>query len=191
MNGQRDVDVPRCLRHRLGSLLACFEKHLEGRVVEQWREDKEPGGHVTSWWIYAQLSPVTVSSSVVVFGETEFAEVNAVPHLWIRGKDKWIGDGFKLLHDFISAERRAAELPPPPPTSGACSSSEPYVLTEKSTDITESFTKRELVTVRWYGSLHVGIITNIDYVKNTFRIHWREEVSQSTIPFVDFISASE
>ena len=115
MNGQRDVDVPRCLRHRLGSLLACFEKHLQGRVVKQWRVYKEPGGHVTSWWIYAQLSPAAVSSSVVVFGETDHAEVNAVPHLWIRGKEKWIGDGFKLLRDFVSAERRAAELPPPPP----------------------------------------------------------------------------
>ena len=73
------------------------------------------GGHVTPWWIYAQLSPAAVSSSVVVFGETDHAEVNAVPHLWIRGKEKWIGDGFKLLRDFVSAERRAAELPPPPP----------------------------------------------------------------------------
>ena len=71
------------------------------------------GGHVTSWWIYAQLSPAAVSSSVVVFGETDHAEVNAAPHLWIRGKEKWIGDGFKLLHDFVTAERRAAEFPPP------------------------------------------------------------------------------
>ncbi len=118
MNGQRDVDVPRCLRHRLGSLLARLESYLQSRVVKQWRVNKEPGGHVTPWWIYAQLSPAAESSSVVVFGETDHATVNAVPHLWTRGKDKWIGDGYDLLCEFLSAER-AAELPPPPqpPTS--------------------------------------------------------------------------
>ncbi len=94
MNGHLDVDLPNCLRHRLGSLLACLERYLEGRVVQLRRVEKEPGGHATPWWIYAQLSPAAKSSSVVVFGETDHAEVNAVPHLWVRGKEKWIGAGF-------------------------------------------------------------------------------------------------
>ena len=114
MNGQRDVDVPGCLRHRLGSLLARLETYLRSRVVKQWRVDKEPGGHVTPWWIYAQLSPAAESSSVVVFGETDHAAVNAAPHLWTRGKENWIGCAYDLLREFVSAERRAAEPPPPP-----------------------------------------------------------------------------
>ena len=122
MSGQRDVDIPPCLRPRLGSLLAGFEAFLHGRVIAQWRVDKEPGGHVTSWWIYCQLSSAAPSSSVVVFGETDFAEVNATPHLWVRGKAKWIDAGYKLLVEYMAAERVVAELPPkpkrppPPPT---------------------------------------------------------------------------
>jgi len=80
----------------------------------------------------------------------------------------------------------STQAPKLPPTSGACSSTEPYAQTEKSADITESFTKGKFVTVRWYGSLHDGTIASIDYETNTFLIHWREEASQSTIPFVDF-----
>ena len=80
----------------------------------------------------------------------------------------------------------STQAPKLPPTSGACSSTEPYAQTDKSAEITDSFTKGKLVTVGWYGSLHYGTIASIDYETNTFLIHWREEASQSTIPFVDF-----
>ena len=120
MSGHRDVDIPSCLRPRLGTLLAGFGTFLRGRVIEQWRVNKEPGGHVTPWWIYSQLASEAPSSSIVVFGETDHAEVNATPHLWVRGKAKWVSMGYKLLVEYISAERLVAHLPPmprrPPPS---------------------------------------------------------------------------
>ena len=129
-NGQRDVNVPLCLRGRLGSLLASLQQFLQDRGIEQKRVPKEPGGHVTDWWIYATLSGLAPSSSVVVFGETEHLDVNPVPHLWVRGKKKWIDMGFSLLSAFMKnlmktespaapppARWLSAVLPGPPPTS--------------------------------------------------------------------------
>ena len=73
-----------------------------------------------------------------------------------------------------------------PPTSGACSSTEPYRPSEKSVQVTDSFTKKKLVAVSWHGSLHYGTIASIDYKTTTFRIDWRGEATYSLIPFVDF-----
>jgi hypothetical protein len=73
-----------------------------------------------------------------------------------------------------------------PPTSGACSSTEPYRPSEKSVQVTDSFTKKKLVAVGWHGSLHYGTIASIDYETTTFRIDWQGEATYSTIPFVDF-----
>ena len=58
---------------------------------------------MTPWWIYATLSDLAPSTSVVVFGETAHAEVNPVPHLWIRGKKQWIDEGFSLLRAFMKS----------------------------------------------------------------------------------------
>ena len=54
---------------------------------------------------------------MVVFGETTHDDVNPVPHLWVRGKAKWIGIGFELLTNFFETELQAPPPPPPPPPS--------------------------------------------------------------------------
>ena len=69
---------------------------------------------MTPWWIYSVLSAEALSSSIVVFGETDHAEVNVTQHLWVRGKAKWISMGYNLLLEYISAGRLVADLPPKP-----------------------------------------------------------------------------
>ena len=113
MSGHRDVNIPPSLRSRLGKLLQGFETFLKSRVVKQWMVNKEPGGHVTSWWIYAVLSARAPSSSIVVFGETRHDDVNPIPHLRVRGKAKWIAMGYNLLLEYTTAEL-AADVPPMP-----------------------------------------------------------------------------
>jgi hypothetical protein len=116
-----DVDIPAILHPLLSTLLADFEVFLnEQQQGPCWRVAKPPGGHITPWWIYLRLSTEAPVSSVVKFGETIFAEVNPVPHLWVRGKARWIDAGFQLLTDFVARTltrtlQQAAQPPPPPP----------------------------------------------------------------------------
>ena len=55
-------------------------------LIEVWRRDKEPGGHLTPFWLQARMSTRAPSASVVQFGCTAFAEVNAAPHMYVRAK---------------------------------------------------------------------------------------------------------
>ena len=88
---------------------------LKRTPLEVGGSNQEPGGHVTAWWLYACLDHRASSSSVVVFGETVHAAVNATPHLWVRGKEKWLGGSFRLLQDFLREEVRLSESHVPVP----------------------------------------------------------------------------
>lgn len=62
-----------------------FESELKRTPgVTCWRVMKEPGKHVTPWWLYARLNP---GGAHIQFGETTYAGVNDRPHMWVRGKD--------------------------------------------------------------------------------------------------------
>lgn len=101
MSGHRDVDVPEPLRHRIGTLLADFEEYVRAvrpDVVLE-RVEKPEGNHVTPWWLYATLN--NTKKSRVVFGETTYAAVNSVPHMWARGKADYINVAVGLLVGFI------------------------------------------------------------------------------------------
>ena len=55
-NGYLSVDVPTPLLPRMGHLLGAFEDWLLARRpgAPMRREAKEPGNHVTPWWLYAR-----------------------------------------------------------------------------------------------------------------------------------------
>ena len=116
MDGHADVDVPVALQGRLGSLLSMLEIYLT-RAHAAWplkRRHKPPGGHVTPWWLYATVDTSCPKKSRLQFGETDHAEVNPVPHLWVRGTRDFLHLGQKILIDFLdslSAPPAPVELP--------------------------------------------------------------------------------
>ena len=117
-----DVNIPRCLQARCGTLLGAFEQMLQRKAFCVWRVDKEPGNHITPWWLYVRLSSSAPSKSVAKFGETDHASVNPIPHLWVRAKEDYRNEALQLLRSFMQhAEAEAngsihrSPLPPPPP----------------------------------------------------------------------------
>ena len=114
-----DVNIPACLQARRGTLLDAFEKSLKLQSYHTRREDKEEGNHLTPWFLYVRLSGRAPSKSEVQFGETEFADVNPVPHLWSRAKEDYRHAAHRLLRDFmqqmVAELRRGLPLLPPPP----------------------------------------------------------------------------
>ena len=109
-----DVIVPPLLRSRLGHLLGDFEGHVQRSGYITRRRDKEPGGHVTSWWLYVQLDAQAPAKGEVQYGETDFARVNPSPHLWTRAREGYRKKALKLLQDFIAAAEEKAMLLSPP-----------------------------------------------------------------------------
>ena len=60
-----DVVVPAVLRSRLGQLLGEFESFLQHKGYTTRRQDKQPGGHLTAWWLYARLDNQAPAKSEV------------------------------------------------------------------------------------------------------------------------------
>ena len=114
-----DVNIPPCLQSRRGQLLDAFEDFLRRQSYHTRREDKEPGNHVTPWWLYVRLSQHAPSKSEVQVGETEYAAVNPVPHLWFRAKEAYRDLAYRLLRSFmqqmVAEVMRGLPLLPPPP----------------------------------------------------------------------------
>ena len=75
-NGHQDVGALASLLPELGTLSGRFLDWLiaERRQVEAWRVPKPSGGHVTPWWLYAELCPERPTQACVVFGEATHAE---------------------------------------------------------------------------------------------------------------------
>ena len=81
----------------------AFLVGLGGYVL--WRVQKEPGGHLTGWWLYVRLTNQAPTASVVCFGCTDYAAVNSVPHLYVRGKTAkrdYLTMGHHLLKKFLA-----------------------------------------------------------------------------------------
>ena len=116
-----DVNIPPCLQARRGKLLGHFEDYLRRQSYQTRRENKEPGNHLTPWWLYVRLSSRAPSKSEAQFGETEFADVNPVPHLWSRAKEQYRHAAHRLLLDFMqrmeaeASGRKTPRVPLPPP----------------------------------------------------------------------------
>ena len=115
-----------------------------------WRVDKARGNHLTSWWLYSRLRSWAPSSSVVVYGVTDFDGVNPTPHAYCRGKAAYIEEGFALLCAFVEytdnlispslpppaplATPLPAFIPPPPPSLHVLADWDPLTWVENSDD---------------------------------------------------------
>ena len=114
-----DFNIPACLQARRGTLLDAFEKSLKLQSYNTRREDKEEGNHLTPWFLYVRLSSHAPSKSEVQFGETAFADINPVPHLWSRAKQHYRQTAHNLLLIFmqqmVAEVMRGLPLLPPPP----------------------------------------------------------------------------
>ena len=85
--GQTDYDILAELLPSAKTLVAAFEAFIADAGFVVWRRYKEPGGHLTPFWLQARMSTRAPSASVVQFGCTAFAEVNDAPHMYVRAKE--------------------------------------------------------------------------------------------------------
>ena len=95
------ANVPACLLGKLGNLLEEFESYVRRQGLYTRRVQKQPGGHITHWWLYVRFEEQAPSRSLVQFGETCHAEVNPAPHLWLRAKEEFRSRALELLRGFI------------------------------------------------------------------------------------------
>ena len=103
--GFAEVNIPPELMHELGWLLTSLQNYVDGKRLTHWTQTKQEGGHATPWWVYVRLDPRRRAQSIVHFGETTHAVVNATPHLWIQGRAKYIGLGHTLIKRFMRWRR--------------------------------------------------------------------------------------
>ena len=103
-HGFADVNIPVEMQCEVKFLLSSLKHYVHARHLVHWVVDKEKGGHATDWWLYCKLD-IRNQKSRVQFGETVHDEVNSVPHLWIHGKQNWIGIGHTLLKRFLRWRR--------------------------------------------------------------------------------------
>ena len=99
--GQCDVDLPLSTVHRAEGFLAQFAAWMNALGYSTWTVDKEPGGHLTPFWLYARMEMSCPTKSQVQFGCTSFAAVNARTHAYARGKGKHLLAAVDLLQHFV------------------------------------------------------------------------------------------
>lgn len=100
-SGHQDVDLPRSTWHRAGTFLVDFGEFVRGLGFHTWTVQKEPGGHLTSFWLYAVLDAHCSKRSKVQFGCTQFASVNPNIHAYARGKAPHLTTAVDLLEHFV------------------------------------------------------------------------------------------
>ena len=115
-----DVNLPRATWYRASSFLGEFNDFLQALGFSPWAVDKEPGGHLTNFWLYCRLDSSCPAKSQVQFGATDFAAVNRIPHSYARGRGRHLAAAVKLLEHFVSEvwafqEQTPAVEPPPAP----------------------------------------------------------------------------
>lgn len=172
-----DVDIPPSLMARRGSLLAALDSFARRRSFHTRREDKEPGNHLTPWWLYVRFNNYAPSKSEAQFGATDFADVNPVPHMWSRAKVDYRDAAQELLQDFMRAMVAAASAPPPPLIPPRPCRPVPLPVPALGSH----------VQVRWYGSVHEAIVRDVDVDRSSIKVFWIEENSQSNVALSDVL----
>ena len=99
MNGHVDVNLLLGDRHLAGAALVVLFHELQSAGYKPRYKRKEVGGHICLNWIYVQFGDY--ETSTVVFGSTLHDTRNPVPHMYVRGKAKWIGQGHRFLDNFV------------------------------------------------------------------------------------------
>ena len=115
-NGHQDVDLPPSSLHRAGGFLADFGAFLRGLGFHTWTVQKEPGGHLTAFWLYVVLDAHCSKRSKVQFGCTRFASVNLNIHAYARGKAPHLAAAVDLLQHFVQQVWRPKDEPNQEPT---------------------------------------------------------------------------
>ncbi len=87
---QLDVDLPPALLPAAGRVLERLFAWLRGRNVNAWRVEKEPGNHLTPFWINIRTSQKAPTKSICQFGCTAHKAVNPNIHAYTRGKRAYI-----------------------------------------------------------------------------------------------------
>ena len=100
-NGHVDVNLPRSSWHRAATFLADFARWLQAEGFSTWTVRKEPGNHLTAFWLYARLDDTLPAKSRIQFGCTKFAEVNPSVHAYARGKAEHLSSAVALLQKFV------------------------------------------------------------------------------------------
>ena len=100
-SGHRDVNLPKSTWHRASAFLGEFGEWLRALGFSTWAVDKEPGNHLTNFWLYTRMDSSSPAKSQVQFGCTRFAVVNPKVHAYARGKGKHVSAAVDLLQHFI------------------------------------------------------------------------------------------
>ena len=93
------------------------------RGFSTWTIDKEPGNHLTNFWVHTRMDSSTPTKSQVQFGCTNFGKVNPRIHAYARGKGQHLSAAVLLLQNFVEqvwsfgvpVEQTPAVGPPPAP----------------------------------------------------------------------------
>ena len=64
-NGHRDVNLPRHIRHRASGFPAEFGERLQKPGFSKWTIDKEPGNHLTKYWLCTRMDSGAPTKSQV------------------------------------------------------------------------------------------------------------------------------
>ena len=100
-HGHVDVNLPRSSWHFAATFLADFARWLQAEGFSTWTVRKEPGNHLTAFWVYARLDDTLPAKSRIQFGCTKFAEVNPSVHAYARGKAEHLSSAVALLQKFV------------------------------------------------------------------------------------------
>jgi len=100
-----------------------FGDWLDTLGFQTWTIQKQPGGHLCSFWLHTRMDSSCPAKSQVQFGVTKFAAVNAEIHAYARGKGRHLTRGVDLLRHFIDQvwafdeedAPRVNEVPTPTP----------------------------------------------------------------------------
>ena len=105
--------------------MADFGDWLDTLGFQTWTIQKQPGGHLCSFWLHTRMDSSCPAKSQVQFGVTKFAAVNAEIHAYARGKGRHLTAAVDLLQHFIdqvwafdelqAQQAPRADEPPTPP----------------------------------------------------------------------------
>ena len=122
-SGHRDVNLPSHTLHRASGFLAEFGEWLQELGFETWVVQKQPGNHLTPFWLHTRMSSSCPAKSQIQYGCTSFADRNPKVHAYARGKAPHLSAAVLLLQKFVeqvwsfgvSAEQTPAVEPPAAP----------------------------------------------------------------------------
>ena len=100
-NGHRAVNLPRHTLHRASGFLADFGEWLQELGFETWVVEKQPGNHLTPFWLHTRIDSSCPAKSQIQYGCTSFANCSPRVHAYARGKAPHLSAAVLLLQNFV------------------------------------------------------------------------------------------